>query len=76
MSPSLEATIRIRVDLTNPGQYFACCGLLELADCADKADSGLSKATARVTAIKDRGGVMMFIDYIVREILLTACSLQ
>ena len=27
-----EPTIRIPVDLTNPGQFFACCGLLELAD--------------------------------------------
>lgn len=27
-----EPTIRISVDLTNPGQVFACCGLLELAD--------------------------------------------
>lgn len=25
-------SIRIDVDLTNPGQFFACCGLLELAD--------------------------------------------
>src|SRR6266446_4280053 len=24
--------IRIAVDPTNPGQFFACCGLLELAD--------------------------------------------
>jgi CRISPR-associated protein Csb3 len=24
--------IQINVDLTNPGQFFACCGLLELAD--------------------------------------------
>jgi hypothetical protein len=24
--------IRVRVDPTNPGQFFACCGLLELAD--------------------------------------------
>jgi CRISPR-associated protein Csb3 len=24
--------IRVNVDLTNPGQFFACCGLLELAD--------------------------------------------
>lgn len=24
--------IRINVDVTNPGQFFACCGLLELAD--------------------------------------------
>jgi CRISPR-associated protein Csx14 len=27
-----KANIRIPVDLTNPGQFFACCGLLELAD--------------------------------------------
>ena len=27
-----NATIRINVDSTNPGQFFACCGLLELAD--------------------------------------------
>jgi len=26
-----SATIRINVDVTNPGQFFACCGLLELA---------------------------------------------
>lgn len=25
-------TIQVRVDVTNPGQFFACCGLLELAD--------------------------------------------
>ncbi len=27
-----NANIAIPVDLTNPGQFFACCGLLELAD--------------------------------------------
>lgn len=31
MSESAD-TIRIRVDATNPGQFFACCGLLELAE--------------------------------------------
>jgi len=31
MNPG-EADTRIRVDPTNPGQFFACCGLLELAD--------------------------------------------
>jgi hypothetical protein len=25
-------TIRVKVDACNPGQFFACCGLLELAD--------------------------------------------
>lgn len=27
-----EPAITINVDVTNPGQFFACCGLLELAD--------------------------------------------
>jgi CRISPR-associated protein Csb3 len=31
MSPRTPA-ITINVDVTNPGQFFACCGLLELAD--------------------------------------------
>jgi len=30
--PHSEPAIRVKVDLTNPGQFFACCGLLELAD--------------------------------------------
>lgn len=32
MSGESKASIVIPVDLTNPGQFFACCGLLELAD--------------------------------------------
>lgn len=32
MSESRKPAIRVRVDPTNPGQFFACCGLLELAD--------------------------------------------
>lgn len=30
--PNPTPNITIPVDLTNPGQFFACCGLLELAD--------------------------------------------
>ncbi|HUU00538.1 MAG TPA: hypothetical protein VM425_03760 [Myxococcota bacterium] len=32
MSKTQEKHIRVRIDSTNPGQFFACCGLLELAD--------------------------------------------
>ena len=32
MSEDLETTIKVRVNPANPGQFFACCGLLELAD--------------------------------------------
>jgi len=27
-----EPSIQVQVDISNPGQFFACCGLLELAD--------------------------------------------
>lgn len=32
MSSTPTSPIRFRVDPANPGQFFACCGLLELAD--------------------------------------------
>lgn len=32
MSSNPKSAISIRVDPTNPGQFFACCGLLDLAD--------------------------------------------
>jgi CRISPR-associated protein Csb3 len=32
MNNPSESVFRLRVDPTNPGQFFACCGLLELAD--------------------------------------------
>jgi len=35
-----EPNIQIPVDLTNPGQFFACCGLLELASRIDDAAQG------------------------------------
>ncbi len=32
MSPASDSTISVRLDPANPGQFFACCGLLELAN--------------------------------------------
>ncbi|MGP8244573.1 MAG: type I-U CRISPR-associated protein Cas8c [Bryobacteraceae bacterium] len=32
MSDTSKTAVRLRVDPTNPGQFFACCGMLELAD--------------------------------------------
>ncbi len=28
-----QPSFKVKVDVTNPGQFFACCGLLELAHC-------------------------------------------
>jgi CRISPR-associated protein Csx14 len=39
---------RVNVDVTNPGQFFACCGLLEMADRLwPKADAVASFSTPR-----------------------------
>ncbi len=35
-----ESNIEIPVDLTNPGQFYACCGLLELASRLDQRAEG------------------------------------
>ncbi len=40
MTPTPTANITIPVDLTNPGQFFACCGLLELASRIDENAEG------------------------------------
>ena len=40
MSTPPIANIRIHVDPTNPGQFFACCGLLELANRVSKGAEG------------------------------------
>ena len=32
-----KANITVNVDVTNPGQFFACCGLLELAHRIDQS---------------------------------------
>jgi CRISPR-associated protein Csb3 len=32
MNEEMKCTTKVRVDPTNPGQFLACCGLLELAD--------------------------------------------
>lgn len=40
----MSHTIRIPVDVTNPGQFFACCGLLELASRQWRAAVGRFEA--------------------------------
>lgn len=54
-----EPTIRINVDVTNPGQFFACCGLLELANRIDinstaQFDNGHFLINGDVSAVLDR----------------------
>jgi CRISPR-associated protein Csb3 len=44
-------TVRVAVDPANPGQFFACCGLLELADRLwDGAEGWFAAGEFRITA--------------------------
>lgn len=43
---NLKSLITIPVNLTNPGQFFACCGLLELADRVWPGTKGLFEGSS------------------------------
>lgn len=45
MAASDKSTLTIKVDLANPGQFFACCGLLILADAMSSAAHGWFEET-------------------------------
>lgn len=47
-----EPAIRLRVDPTNPGQFFACCGLLELADQLWRGSEGFFNEDSKIFLIK------------------------
>jgi CRISPR-associated protein Csb3 len=55
ISAAGDSTLRIQVDATNPGQFFACCGLLELADRLwGGAEGWFDGATFRLRPIETR----------------------
>jgi len=61
-------SFRIRVDVTNPGQFFACCGLLELA----------SRLTADAVCWFERGSFCLSQTHGLRELLaaITGATLR
>jgi len=56
------ANIQIPVDLTNPGQFFACCGLLELADRLWPGAEGWFSEDGRVYRIACAGTLLELLD--------------
>jgi CRISPR-associated protein Csx14 len=51
--------IRVNVDVTNPGQFFACCGLLELADrLSPGAEGWFEDKTFCIKAESDLAGLV------------------
>lgn len=50
-----QANITVNVDPTNPGQFFACCGLLELADRLWPGAEGWFEGSDRAFLISNSG---------------------
>ena len=60
---NLPATIRVKVDPTNPGQFFACCGLLELADRIwDEAQGWFQPGEFRISVGGELAGLMRIVS--------------
>lgn len=59
-----EPNIRVQVDVTNPGQFFACCGLLELADRLWPGAEGWFTEEASVFQITRAGSLLELLDAI------------
>ncbi len=59
-----EPSIRVTVDPMNPGQFFACCGLLELADRLWKEAEGWFENAAfclrPTSTVEDATGTGLF----------------
>ncbi len=65
--------ITIPVDLSNPGQFFACCGLFELADRLWPNTEGWFEVGRRQSSFRVGAGLP---TASLRELLLTAARLQ
>ncbi len=57
----MSKPLTVKVDLTNPGQFFACCGLLELASRLDTHAEGWFKEDSFCVAGQIEGVVDKFL---------------
>jgi CRISPR-associated protein Csx14 len=73
-----EPSIRVNVDPTNPGQFFACCGLLELADRLWQGAEGWFENDGRQFRIAGEGTLRELLVRLVmdppEEILRLECN--
>lgn len=73
--------ISIPVDLTNPGQFFACCGLFELADrlwpgAEAWFESETSHSMFQIVASRSQLGPKADHGPTLRELLVSASALE
>jgi CRISPR-associated protein Csb3 len=65
----MSEPIRIKVDPTNPGQFFACCGLLELADRLWHGAEAWFEKEGRKFCISAKGTLNQVLDALVGSCL-------
>ena len=72
-----EPSIRVNVDPTNPGQFFACCGLLELADRMCPGAEGWFEQDAFLLGGCDSLKVLLeaFVEHLPQEVTLLGSGL-
>lgn len=68
MSQIAESQIRVRVDPANPGQFFACCGLLELADRLWNGAEGWFEGGFFLISSQGNGRLKSILDVLVNTI--------
>lgn len=73
MTVDVKPSITVDVDVTNPGQFFACCGLLELADRLWPGAEGWFADGGRTFLISRGCSLQTLIDSIVKA-ELTQCD--
>jgi CRISPR-associated protein Csx14 len=61
-----EPNLSVNVDVTNPGQFFACCGLLELADRLWPGAEGWFKQDDRQYYLACGGSLRQLLDELVQ----------
>lgn len=71
MSDAGVSVISVRVNVRNPGQFFACCGLLELVDrISDGAEGWFDAEVFRITSALDGPkGLKVALDALARSVL-------
>ncbi len=69
-----QPNIKIAVDLTNPGQFFACCGLLELADRLWPGTKGWFDSAYFCITCPDGGSIRLLLQAITRSTISNTMS--
>jgi CRISPR-associated protein Csb3 len=73
---NIKPTINVNVDPTNPGQFFACCGLLELAHRLESNVEGWFSQSARQFHIASPSTLSDVLDSLIGCVLTNTMTME